>query len=134
MRALARREKRGIWLFKRFFIISIQRNMTKSHRVFKGFFYGMAMGWLAFLAVSCEHAGESPSGSSPSQVGGEIGKEAKSYVGLSLAEAKSLAKKQKRLFRIIEIDGESMMVTKDYRPNRVNAKVARGVVKSISFG
>lgn len=36
--------------------------------------------------------------------------------------------------RVIEVDGESLMVTKDFRPDRLNFKVQAGLVKGVTKG
>jgi len=36
--------------------------------------------------------------------------------------------------RVIEVDGESRMVTRDYRPERVNFKVKAGLVTEVTKG
>lgn len=36
--------------------------------------------------------------------------------------------------RLIEVDGESRMVTRDYRPDRLNFKVKAGLVTEVSKG
>ena len=50
------------------------------------------------------------------------------YIGLSVEEAERLAEEREELFRVVEIDGEPQMVTEDYRPGRINAVTADGVV------
>jgi len=36
--------------------------------------------------------------------------------------------------RVIEVDGESRMVTRDYRPDRLNFKVKAGLVTEVTKG
>jgi hypothetical protein len=55
------------------------------------------------------------------------------YAGMTVAEAKSVAAKNNTTFRVVEIDGEPQMVTKDYRIGRINAVVTAGVVISYSI-
>lgn len=50
------------------------------------------------------------------------------YVGLSEVEAEALATANNVPFRVVERDGEALMVTEDYRPGRINAVVVAGVV------
>lgn len=52
------------------------------------------------------------------------------YIGLSEAEAEALATQNGVPFRVVELDGEALMVTEDYRPGRINAVVEGGVVVS----
>ncbi len=58
-----------------------------------------------------------------------IATEAK-YIWLSQDEAINLAKENGVDFRIVSIDGQSMPVTMDYRPGRINASVEDGIVVS----
>jgi len=52
------------------------------------------------------------------------------YVGLSEDDAAVLAEVNNVLFRVVERDGEMLPTTRDYRPGRINAVVANGVVVS----
>lgn len=52
------------------------------------------------------------------------------YVGLSEEDAAALAESQGELFRVVERDGDMLPTTRDYRPGRINATVADGVVTS----
>lgn len=52
------------------------------------------------------------------------------YVGLTEAQATAQAEIDGELFRVVERDGEALMVTEDYRPGRINAVVDAGVVVS----
>jgi hypothetical protein len=52
------------------------------------------------------------------------------YVGLSEAEAEALAAANEVPFRVVERDGEMLMVTEDWRPGRINAVVKNGTVVS----
>jgi len=52
------------------------------------------------------------------------------YVGLSEAEAVVFAEENNVPFRVVERDGEMLPTTRDYRPGRINAVVANGVVVS----
>lgn len=54
------------------------------------------------------------------------------YVGLSIADAEAMAAADGRMFRIVKIDGEAQIITKDYRVGRINAEVANGRVVAIS--
>lgn len=58
---------------------------------------------------------------------------ASDYVGLTVEAAGEKAAEDGRLFRVVEKDGEPLMVTKDYRVGRVNATVEKGVVVSVYF-
>jgi len=50
------------------------------------------------------------------------------YIGLTISEAILLAERNNVPFRIIERDGESLAVTADYIPGRINARVVHGIV------
>jgi hypothetical protein len=52
------------------------------------------------------------------------------YVGLTEAEAAALAEENGVPFRVVERDGEMLMVTEDWRPGRINAVVVDGVAVS----
>lgn len=52
------------------------------------------------------------------------------YVGLTVAEAEVLAAENDVPFRVVERDGERLMVTEDWRPGRINAVVEGDVVVS----
>lgn len=52
------------------------------------------------------------------------------YVGLSVREAETVAEANGVPFRVVERDGEQLMVTEDWRPGRINAVVEDGVVVS----
>ena len=53
------------------------------------------------------------------------------YVGLSLADAETEAKKNGVEFRIAEQDGKAKALTMDLKPGRVNAVVNSGIVTSV---
>ena len=55
------------------------------------------------------------------------------YIGLTELQATSLANRKGREFRVVERDGEALMVTMDYRPGRVNATIEEGVVTSYTI-
>ena len=56
------------------------------------------------------------------------------FVGLSLEEGEALAKQRKLACRVIMIDGEGLMVTTDYRSDRVNFSIAKGKIVKVSRG
>jgi hypothetical protein len=57
----------------------------------------------------------------------------KDYVGMTVAEASSVAIANDTMFRVVEIDGEPQMVTEDFRVGRINAVVVDGVVITYSI-
>ncbi len=54
------------------------------------------------------------------------------YIGLTEDEAKSKARENWDIFRVIKRDGEDLLVTMDFRPWRINAVVKDSLVISIS--
>jgi hypothetical protein len=56
------------------------------------------------------------------------------YVGLPLGAAEALAEIEDRRHRVISLDGEPLMVTKDYLPFRVNFTVVAGIVAAATGG
>ncbi len=54
------------------------------------------------------------------------------YVGLTVGDAEEIAAAEGRLFRVVRIDGEEQMTTRDYRPGRINAEIVGGVVTTIT--
>lgn len=51
-----------------------------------------------------------------------------SFVGLTLDQARSLAKERQHPFRVVKLDGADLQVTYDFIPGRINAEVGSGVV------
>lgn len=56
------------------------------------------------------------------------------FVGLKLEQAEALAKQHKIRARVVMVDGEAMMVTQDYSPERLNFTVEKGVVTKVTRG
>lgn len=56
------------------------------------------------------------------------------YVGLPLAAAEALGDIEARRHRVVSLDGEPLMVTKDYSPSRVNFTVVAGIVAAATGG
>ena len=59
---------------------------------------------------------------------------ANQMIGMTIDEATSLAEGSQLIVRIVEQDGESFMVTMDFRTNRVNLVIENGVVTRVSVG
>ncbi len=57
-----------------------------------------------------------------------------SFIGLPIELASSKADKQQLRWRIVNVDGQSRPVTKDYRPNRLNFSVNKGIVTQVTKG
>ena len=60
--------------------------------------------------------------------------DASPYVGMSVHEASSRADKAGIRWRIVEEDGQSRPVTKDFRPDRLNFAVAAGKIIRVTKG
>lgn len=56
------------------------------------------------------------------------------YVGMELKAAMELAKSEGRPARVIQEDGEHRIVTRDYRPERLNFVVVKGKVTEVTRG
>ncbi|NWK56607.1 hypothetical protein HW115_13375 [Verrucomicrobiaceae bacterium N1E253] len=56
------------------------------------------------------------------------------YIGMDLADAKALAVKEKRKYRVVSVDGKQRMVTMDYLPERLNFTVVAGKVTKVTRG
>lgn len=67
---------------------------------------------------------------SPQRVGGA----GADYVGLPLQQAQAAADRQGLRHRVVVRDGVSLPVTMDYRPDRLNFTVVRGVVTQVTKG
>lgn len=62
------------------------------------------------------------------------GKTAEGYEGLSKADAAAKAKEADVPFRVVSEDGERMMVTMDFNPERVNVDLVDGKVTCATHG
>lgn len=49
-------------------------------------------------------------------------------IGLTLEEARSLLSVEERDYRTVRIDGVGMMITCDFRTNRVNLEVENNII------
>ena len=58
----------------------------------------------------------------------------KDFIGLPLKEAQELADKHSLLHRVVMVDGVPRPATQDYRPERLNFAVIKGVVTEVSKG
>jgi len=56
------------------------------------------------------------------------------YLGLSSSEAIAKATQAGLRSRVVKIDGKSRLVTKDYRPNRLNFTIEKGKVTRVTKG
>lgn len=55
-------------------------------------------------------------------------------VGMNVDEAEKMAQNSGFIVRVIERDGESFMITMDYRTNRVDVKVTNDIITDFSVG
>ena len=91
-----------------------------------------------FLLFGCQpkhspgHAPGTPE-STESQATVAIPK-SESFVGLSLEAAESKAEKADLPHRVVKKDGEDLRVTRDYRPERLNFTVEKGIVTHVTNG
>ena len=56
------------------------------------------------------------------------------YVGLPVDEAGAKAEADDRVWRVVMVDGESLPVTLDFNPTRLNFVVVDGAVTAVSTG
>jgi len=61
------------------------------------------------------------------------GDDSEGYMGLTEAQAAARAESNDVPFRVVERDGESLPVTEDWRPGRINAAIEDGVVVSYTI-
>jgi hypothetical protein len=79
-----------------------------------------------------EQRGATPLVSEPAPSSADF--DLQSVVGMTEAEASSAAASAGRECRVMSRDGQSMTVTLDYRPDRVNLVVEGGVVTDATVG
>ena len=81
-----------------------------------------------------ESQSDSPCLTSPSSDVATPGLDTEQFIGLSLADAKSLAKQQNLTTRLAGEDGDCYAMTMDYRTDRVNFYVENGIVTVATNG
>lgn len=91
----------------------------------------LSAGALIIISIGCHPLVKKPTHSEPKL---ELIKRDSNYIGLTVNAAKELALKEKRRFRISNLDGQPMILTKDFRPRRVNATVVNNHVIAITLG
>lgn len=78
------------------------------------------------------------SGGSPGQNPGDMTpiaqRDAETLLGLTETEAMKVVDQRGWVYRVVERDGESLMVTADYVTNRVNVVVTKGRITDVSVG
>ncbi len=56
------------------------------------------------------------------------------FIGLSLLEAQTMAKARKLIVRVVNVDGESYIVTADFSTARLNLTIVKGKITSTTRG
>ncbi len=64
----------------------------------------------------------------------EVVAEDQDFIGLSMEDAKALAKERGQAHRVISIEGNFRPVTADYRPDRLNFEIENGKVTVVKRG
>ncbi|MGC4015875.1 MAG: hypothetical protein QM755_15330 [Luteolibacter sp.] len=87
------------------------------------------------LLVSCQQDSNkgTPEASQPAKPLPDVSTPA-TLIGLPLKEAEDLADQAKVPHRVISLDGQSRPATMDYRPERLNFTVVKGVVTAVKKG
>jgi len=92
---------------------------------------------LPLLVFSCQpkHSPEPPANaeSSDKQPGSAV-PTPESFVGLELKVAQEKADKADLPHRVVREDGKDFPVTRDYRPERLNFTVEKGIVTKVNNG
>ncbi len=83
---------------------------------------------LALTLTACATTSNVPNNESPEASVSENLKG--DYINMPVKEAQTLAESQGVPFRVVIEDGEGLPATLDYRPGRINATVANGLVVS----
>lgn len=89
-----------------------------------------------FAACQPKHGPQSPAPSQPVEENPQSGDipTPSSFIGLTEEEAAAKATKADLPSRVIKRDGQSLPVTRDYRPERLNFTVENGKVTHVSNG
>ncbi|MDP4625519.1 MAG: hypothetical protein NWT08_10330 [Akkermansiaceae bacterium] len=100
-----------------------------------------ALSLITLLAfVSCQTQGKDPKKpemekmSRPSDDSAEKDFDPKSLVGMPLEKAQKACDERKLPHRVVEIDGQPQIVTRDFRPERLNFTVNEGKVTAVTMG
>jgi len=89
------------------------------------------------LVVSCQpkHSPDAPAGTeSTEKQDAAVKPTPESFVGLELKAAQEKADKADLPHRVVREDGKDFPVTRDYRPERLNFTVEKGIVTKVSNG
>ncbi|MGJ8643725.1 MAG: hypothetical protein ACSHX9_09980 [Luteolibacter sp.] len=93
-----------------------------------------------FALISCQIEGKVSKKTeyekilSPSDNTKEKDFDPKSLVGMSLEKAQKACDDRNLPHRVVEIDGQPQIVTRDFRPERLNFAVKEGKVTSVTMG
>lgn len=93
-----------------------------------------------FTIISCQPEAEKPAAAEPepaaeahAEVTIDISKP-DSLIGMPLEKVQAACDAAEVMHRAVEIDGEPQIVTKDYRPERLNFAVENGMVTKVNKG
>jgi len=93
----------------------------------------------ALAIVSCQPEAEKaanepePAPEAPAEPAIDVSKP-DSLVGMPLVKVQAACDAAEVVHRVVEIDGEAQITTKDYRPERLNFAVEKGVVTGVTKG
>lgn len=92
--------------------------------------------FIPFLAVACQprNSPGPPSPDSAEKQPTDSIPTPDSFVGMTLRDAEAKAEKADLPHRVVRKDGEDFPVTRDYRPERLNFTVEKGVVTKVTNG
>ena len=92
---------------------------------------------LPLLVASCQPKHSSDSSPAPESTNDKAASAVpspESFVGLELKAAQEKANKADLPHRVIHEDGKDFPVTRDYRPERLNFTVEKGIITKVSNG
>lgn len=93
---------------------------------------------LAF--ASCQPEGEKPAAAQPEPTAEAPAEPAidvsktDSLIGKPLAKVEAACDAAEVMHRVVEIDGEPQITTRDYRPERLNFAIVKGVITKVTKG
>ncbi len=111
---------------------------TVQNRVMKRYLIPVCLS--AFLFTSCQEKEAEPTegrDEPPAEETTDASEgEAKDsdFVGMTIEDGEALAKERGLAYRTVEIDGEGLMATADFRPDRVNFSIAKGKIIKVTRG
>lgn len=93
-----------------------------------------------FALISCQIEGKVPEKpengqiASPADDAAEKDFDPQSLVGMPLEKAQKACDDRDLRHRVVEIDGKPQIVTRDFRPDRLNFAVKEGKVTAVTMG